>query len=248
GVADLFGVGLTAGYVAPKTQFLSAQNGKGLEIVGTFSRKHGQVYMEMTFTNKAMQPLSDFAILFNKNTFSLVPGPLEVRSPLFPNQSVDVSLRVNSEGLPQITTPVNNLQVALKSSPGISYFQTLVPLHVLFSENGKLEQETWLKMWQADMGAVGEGVCVVEGVKNRDGMGVDGVRDLLGVNRVFTVAGRVVEGVPVLYTSTRLVDGTVLLSEFKFDPGMGSCQVSTKSYAGHVTGAFHDAVRAILTA
>jgi len=34
---------------------LPADKGKGMEIQGTFSRRAGQIYMEMTLTNKAMQ-------------------------------------------------------------------------------------------------------------------------------------------------------------------------------------------------
>jgi hypothetical protein len=34
-----------------------------------FALQGGQTYMDMTFTNKAMQPMSDFAIQFNKNRY-----------------------------------------------------------------------------------------------------------------------------------------------------------------------------------
>ncbi len=47
--------------------WLSAQKGKGLEISGTFNRKNNQPFMELTFTNRAMQQMSGFAIQFNKN-------------------------------------------------------------------------------------------------------------------------------------------------------------------------------------
>jgi len=50
---------------------LPAAKGKGLEISGTFSRKNGQVLMELTLTNRALQPMSGFAIQFNKNRCSL---------------------------------------------------------------------------------------------------------------------------------------------------------------------------------
>ena len=43
----------------------------GLEIWGTFSRQNGQPRMEMTFTNKAMQAMSGFAIQLNKNRLVL---------------------------------------------------------------------------------------------------------------------------------------------------------------------------------
>ncbi|KAI6177340.1 AP complex subunit beta [Aphelenchoides bicaudatus] len=69
GASDLFGFGNSApsysaanGYVPPKTNWLDATRGKGLQIDGTFSRRNGTIYADMTLTNKAMQPLSDFAI------------------------------------------------------------------------------------------------------------------------------------------------------------------------------------------
>ena len=34
---------------------------------GTFCRRQGQIYMDMTFSNKAMQAMAAFAIQFNKN-------------------------------------------------------------------------------------------------------------------------------------------------------------------------------------
>lgn len=53
-----------------------SKNAKGLEVTGTFSRKNNQVVMEMTITNRAMQPMSGFAIQFNKNR--CVCGPVSV--------------------------------------------------------------------------------------------------------------------------------------------------------------------------
>ena len=47
--------------------WLPAAKGKGLEITGTFARRNGRIYMELTFMNKAMQAMAGFAIQFNKN-------------------------------------------------------------------------------------------------------------------------------------------------------------------------------------
>lgn len=69
-LGGVFGSGSTSGgFVPEKGVFLSAQNGRGLEIMGTFARRQGQIIMEMVFTNRALQPLGDFAIQFNKNTY-----------------------------------------------------------------------------------------------------------------------------------------------------------------------------------
>lgn len=47
--------------------WLPAMKAKGLEISGTFARRAGVIQMEMTLTNKAMSPMGDFAIQFNRN-------------------------------------------------------------------------------------------------------------------------------------------------------------------------------------
>uniref|UniRef100_A0A4W5LC11 AP complex subunit beta n=1 Tax=Hucho hucho TaxID=62062 RepID=A0A4W5LC11_9TELE len=65
GLNDLFelstGMAITTGgYVTPKSVWLPAVKAKGLEISGTFSRRQGQMYMDMTFTNKALQHMTDF--------------------------------------------------------------------------------------------------------------------------------------------------------------------------------------------
>ena len=47
--------------------WLQASQGKGLQIEGTFARRAGVIYADMIFTNRAMAPMGDFAIQFNKN-------------------------------------------------------------------------------------------------------------------------------------------------------------------------------------
>lgn len=91
---------------------MSAQKGKGLEIHGTFSRKGGQIYFEMDFFNKSLQPLSAFAIQLNKNSFGLVPAtPLQIVPVLNPNQSATTSLALNINGPTLKMQPLTNLQV-----------------------------------------------------------------------------------------------------------------------------------------
>ena len=50
-------------------EWLPAARGKGMEVVGTFVRRGGQIYADMTFNNKAMDIMSTFAIQFNKNRY-----------------------------------------------------------------------------------------------------------------------------------------------------------------------------------
>lgn len=98
------------------------------------------MYMDMTFTNKALQHMTDFAIQFNKNrwvarplsdshhlsaqlqafsrllpprcSFGMIPtSPLPIHTPLMPSQSIDASLPINTIGPVMKMDPLNNLQV-----------------------------------------------------------------------------------------------------------------------------------------
>eukprot|EP00842_Homolaphlyctis_polyrhiza_P003867 jgi/Hompol1/4481/HPOL_003648-RA len=107
--ADLYSLSLHTSYTAPKTLFMAASTGRGLEINGTFVRNRSILSCDMTLTNRALQPLTEFAILFNKNSFGLTPAePLDIRAPLFPNQSIETSLKLKVEGLPVLANPVNS--------------------------------------------------------------------------------------------------------------------------------------------
>ena len=112
-LGDIFGLSSAPSTVVtiPRVVWLPAEKGKGLEITGTFSRRNGQVSMDMTFTNKAMQAMTGFAVQLNKNSFGLVPtAPLQV-GPLQPSQSLDTALILGTTGQFQRMEPLNNLQV-----------------------------------------------------------------------------------------------------------------------------------------
>lgn len=79
------------GYVAPKSGWL--------EISRTFTHCQRHIYMEMNFSNKALQHMTDFAIQFDKNSLGVIPRtPLVIHTPPMPNQSIDVSLPHNTLG------------------------------------------------------------------------------------------------------------------------------------------------------
>ena len=66
----------------------------------------------MTLSNKAMQPLSGFAVQFNKNSFGLIPAvSLNIPAPIAPNGSTDISLPLNTVGPVLKMDPLTNLQV-----------------------------------------------------------------------------------------------------------------------------------------
>ena len=100
--ADLLGgpvrslVGSGVSFARPKEIWLPGGKGKGLEIAGTFSRRAGLVSMDLTFANRSLQTMGDFAIQFNKNSFGLAPVSALVVPSLSPNGTFDVSMACNT--------------------------------------------------------------------------------------------------------------------------------------------------------
>nr|CAD7396538.1 unnamed protein product [Timema poppensis] len=149
-LGDIFGFSATpSSYTSPKICWLSADKGKGLDISGTFSRRNGQIQMDFTFTNKAMQPMVGFALQLNKNSFGLTPsGPLQVMTPLPPNMSHECSLPLATSGAIQRMEPLNNLQVAIKNNIDVFYFACVVPMNVYFTEEGQMDKRVFLATWK----------------------------------------------------------------------------------------------------
>ena len=55
-----------------------------------------------------------------------------------PNQSNDTSLEIQGGGGVMRMNPLTSLQVAVKNNVGVHYFQSEVPMYVLFTEEGQM--------------------------------------------------------------------------------------------------------------
>ncbi|XP_058788966.1 AP-1 complex subunit beta-1 isoform X2 [Phymastichus coffea] len=242
-LGDIFGFTQgTTSYVAPKINWLPADKGKGFDIWGTFSRKAGQIYMDMTFTNKAMQPMGGFAIQLNKNSFGLTPAaPLQVPGPLNPGQSIEVSLTLATTGAIQRMEPLNNLQVAIKNNIDVFYFACIVPMNVYFTEDGQLDKRVFLSTWK-DIPAQNEVQYTLTGIM----LTTDQVVSKMQQNNVFTIAKRNVERQDMLYQSLKLTNNVWVLVELKIQPGNPDILLSLKSRTAEVAAAIFQSYNAIL--
>ncbi|EPQ03945.1 AP-2 complex subunit beta, partial [Myotis brandtii] len=244
---DLFelstGIGMVhGGYVAPKAVWLPAVKAKGLEISGTFTHCQGHIYMEMNFTNKALQHMTDFAIQFNKNSFGVIPStPLAIHTPLMPNQSIDVSLPLNTLGPVMKMEPLNNLQVAVKNNIDVFYFSCLIPLNVLFVEDGKMERQVFLATWK-DIPNENELQFQIKECH----LNADTVSSKLQNNNVYTIAKRNVEGQDMLYQSLKLTNGIWILAELRIQPGNPNYTLSLKCRAPEVSQYIYQVYDSIL--
>ncbi|XP_033098668.1 AP-1 complex subunit beta-1-like [Anneissia japonica] len=242
-IFSLAGPGLMAGAVTtPKTVWLSAAKGKGLEVSGVFSRRGGQVYMDLTISNKAMQQMWGFAIQLNKNSFGLTPAaPLNIPGALMPGQSLDSSLALNTMGPSQRMEPLNNLQVAIKNNIDVFYFSCLVNLHVLYTEDGNMDRKVFLATWK-DIPPSNEVNFTLKDIHHSP----DVLSQKLEASNVFTVARRQVEGQEMIYQSMKLTNGIWILTELKMSPGNPTVGLSIKSRAGEVANCAMESYNAIL--
>ncbi|XP_050667407.1 AP-1 complex subunit beta-1 [Leptidea sinapis] len=241
-LGDIFGVSAPpACFTPPKQCWLPADKGKGLEVWGTFSRQNGQPRMEMTFTNKAMQPMTGFAIQLNKNSFGVYPGGALCVGAVAPGARADAALPLAAPGPVQRMEPLNNLQVAIKNNIDVFYFACLIPAHVLFAEDGQLDKRVFLTTWK-EIPAANE---VQHTIANVAGA-ADSIAHKMTLNNVFTIAKRNVEGQDMLYQSLKLINNIWVLLELKLQPGNPEATLSLKSRTVEVATCIFQAYEAIL--
>lgn len=243
-LGDIFGMPTASPstYSVPKQVWLPANRGKGMEISGTFSRRNGIITMDMTFQNKAMQPISNFAIQLNKNSFGIsLAAPLNVPAPLAPNQSIDISLVLAVNGPVQRMDPLTNIQVAIKNNIDVFYFATVMPMHIFFIEDGAMDKRVFLSTWK-DIPSQNEVQYNIENVN----LNADGISNKLQSSNVFTIAKRNVEGQDMLYQSIKLTNGIWVLTELKVQPGNSTFVLSLKSRATDIAQGIFEAFDGIL--
>ncbi|ESN89905.1 hypothetical protein HELRODRAFT_187670 [Helobdella robusta] len=209
--------------------WLTVSKGKGLEISGSFARRNEIISMDMTFNNQSSQPLHGFAIQLNKNSFGIVPSQqINISNPLAPSQSTSISLPLNTNGPMQQMNPLNNLQVAIKTNVEVLYFSCLYPIHILFTEDGRMDKRTYLATWKE--------IPVSDEVHHEVDGGMlltsDKIQEKLERANVFTVARRNVDQQEMLYQSIKLTNQVWVLIEVKVVAGV--INVSIKSRATEV--------------
>jgi len=172
--------------------------------------------MEMNFTNKALQPMNDFALQLNRNSFGLTPSqPLQVTSPLFPNQTVSTQLILNTTGSIMKMDPLTNLQIAIKNNIDVFYFNSIVPIYVYFVNDGEIDKITFIQTWQD----IPESNEVKHQLQNSNGLSIDDLQNKLRLNNIHTITRTIIEQKEMLYQTIKLSNGIFILVELKIIPG-----------------------------
>jgi len=134
--------------VPQKKLLLTADKSKGLQVSGVINRNaRGGLEFLVTFENQSQQPITGYACKFNTNTFGFQPGQVQANG-IMPGQRSDGIIPIlpgNNE-----SDKVSNLiQVALKTDLGVAYFQDVIPFSCLFLENGLVDRDTYLTLFQS---------------------------------------------------------------------------------------------------
>jgi len=212
----------------PKELVLPAERGYGFQVAAGYSRVNGQIYLDLNLSNHSQIPITGFAIQFNKNSFSLVPSQPQI-SVLMPGQTVDSSILLGFHpNQLSVNTPISNiLQIAMKIAIGedkVVYFQTAIPLHILFVENGQLGREEYLNMWKAIQE---EHFKDITALASND---LDVIQKKLEANRLFYIARRTVQQQEFLYFNAKISKNDTILSLLvELQIGNGVCKVCTKT-------------------
>ena len=172
--------------------------------------------MEMDFSNKSLQPMSDFALQLNRNSFGLIPAqPLQVTSPLFPNQTVSAQLVLTTNGPTLKMDPLTNLQVAVKNNIEVFYFACVVPIHVYFILDTEMDKMAFVQAWQD----IPESNEIKQQLQNVNGLSIDDLQNKLRLNNIHTVTRTIIEQKEMLYQTIKLTNGISVLVELKITPG-----------------------------
>jgi hypothetical protein len=252
GLADIFsGLGMsssvgTASFVPPKQNWLHASKGKGLEVNGTLTRRNGVMNMDLEFVNRALQPMSGFAIQLNKNSFGLIASnTLQVPPVLQPNQTVPATLLLSTNGPILKMSPLTNIQIAIKNNIDVFYFSVVAPMHAYFAEDGEIDKRLFLNTWK-ELPEQNETQFQLSPFQFGMQPSTDDICNKLRNNNVFTIAKRNVEGQDMMYQSVKLNNGIWILAELKITPGSPSLTLSLKSKTTDVLAGVKDAYELII--
>ncbi|CAH8479357.1 unnamed protein product [Heterobilharzia americana] len=120
--------------------------------------------------------------------------------------------------------PLMNLQIAVKNNIDVFYFAALVPMHILFVEDGEMDKRVFLATWK-DIPSQNEQQFTLNPIN----LTADACSNKLRQNNVFTIAKRNVDGQDMLYQSMKLTNGIWVLAELKIQPDNPSFILSLKS-------------------
>ncbi|KAM7251741.1 hypothetical protein ACFE04_023624 [Oxalis oulophora] len=229
----------------PLPVLLPAATGQGLQISGQLTRRDGQVFYSIMFENNSQVTLDGFMIQFNKNSFGLAAaGPLQV-APLQPGSLSRTLLPMVLFQNLSVGPPSSVLQIAVKNNQQpVWYFSDKMSLHVLFTEDGRMERASFLETWRSlpDSNEVLKEFPTI--VINN----VEATVDHLATSNMFFIAKRKHANQDVFYFSAKIPRGIPFLIEFTTVIGNPGVRCAFKSPNPEMAPLFFEAIETLLQA
>lgn len=227
----------------PLPVLLPSSTGQGLQISGQLTRRDGQIFYSILFENNSQIMLDGFMIQFNKNTFGLAAaGPLQVPA-LQPGGSARTLLPMVLFQNISPAPPSTLLQVAVRNNQHpVWYFNDKMSLHVLFSEDGRIERSTFLETWKSipDTNEVSKDLPAA--VINN----VNATVEHLAASNVFFIAKRKNANKEVLYLSAKIPRGIPFLIELTVAVGVPGIKCAVKTPSPEMAPFFFEAMETLL--
>jgi len=245
---SLFDINVPQGNVAAPVQkslLLSTEQGRGMQIAGAFSRNQGRLVLDLTFTNYTPQPMGNFVIQFDKNTFGFAPAQVPVPTNMLgPNQSAEAQVAVVSTGVVHANPPSTQIKIAIKNNQSNDpfFFSTGVFLPVIFTEAGQLERSAYLSMWKS----IPDANESTKEVALHSTLDLDSYIRKLTSRNMFEIARRKVNDQDVVYLSVKTENMAYILVELTFKYGIRQCKCSCKTPNLELVGLFEQAIEQLL--
>jgi len=204
-------------------------------------REQGQLLLKMTFSNSSPGPLNGFAIQVNKNTFGIDKAANLQVPDIAPGSSAEVSLQMVAGQNASGTAPTNPLflQVAIKNSLDIFYFNVPFDLSVALVESGALGRDQFTGIWQR-VGEAGQHTTTINVDRP---INADTARSRLTPGNVHYVAQRQVDEQTVrMYISAATTNNCAILAEVEVRSSSASVQIVTRTETPVLVPLFEAAV------
>jgi len=205
------------------------QNGEnGFGIMAALTRESGAIRLLLTFSNSSPGPLNGLAIQVNKNSFGIGPGAALTVPDLAPGSSSDVILPMNPGTLPNNQLPTNPLylQVAIKNSMDIFYFNVPFELPVVLIEAQTLDRDAFSQVWQT-VGEPGQSLFTGNMEKAMD---PDAVKTKLALDNVHYVARRNIDdSTSMVYFAGTTTNNLVVCAELAVRPNSPAVKVVVRT-------------------
>lgn len=135
--------------------FNHLEKGDGVQIDGVLKNENGRMFYDLTVTNHTNTALTGFGFKFNKNTFALQPGKLQVDT-IAAGQTLNTILPVRQFFEKNQDDKVDDIiQIAMRANNVVRYGADNLRVSGIFQENAKLDSEIFLGVWQSLDGLLG---------------------------------------------------------------------------------------------